>query len=849
MQRRSLAVLLALAASGAFAQDAEPSKLERVEVVGSHLRQLEQEGASPVLIYRRDDIEASGATRIGDFLQTLPIAGFDGLHDRNTAFSPFLGVSALSLRGLGPGATLVLLNGRRVAAYGIALDNDATFVDLNSLPLAAVERVEVLRDGASAIYGADAIGGVVNIVLRRDFQGAEAGLRLGAADNDSWRRYGSLSLGAGDLARDRYNAFIVIDALHQQATALTSREFSRSNDQRPRGGDDLRSPFSTPPTVRLSDSLPMPGVGCPPERIGVAIAGGGGGRGAACLFDFAPYTVLLPRVDRLGALGVGTFAATSSLKLFAEVAASRTRTFARLTPAPIDTQLAASLPTNPYGQNADIRWRPLDIGSRESETTINFGSAPVGAEGAWSGWDWTVATGASRVATDVGSGNFLGNSAALAALNAGSLNPFVESNDPALLATLRMNALDRYLGTTGFMQGKATTDLAQLAHGPLQFALGVEHRRDRFSTALDTLTLAGEIGATSGAVTSDSAGRRSVDAAFAELLWPLLPGVEAQFAARRDRDSDFGSATSPKVAIRWQPAKGLLLRASAGRGFLPPSLPQIHKPLLVEESPGYNDPIRCPATGSPDDCDFAGDRHSQQGNPELKPERSRQTSVGIVFEPLPGCSAGVDVWRIRHLDKIAFGADYIVQHEDLFPGRVVRAEPTPEDIVAGLPGLIVEVRDTYINLASREVRGADVELKGRWGALQLNGLASYLARFTDRISPATDPEDQAGLDGHPRWRASLGASWRRASWQVGVNARYIGHYVGIGPPRNTPRRIASWTAFDLHTGWSGARDDVNLGIVNLADRDPPFRDVALGYDSAVHDPLGRQWWLAWRHRF
>jgi iron complex outermembrane receptor protein len=190
-----------------------------------------------------------------------------------------------------------------------------------------------------------------------------------------------------------------------------------------------------------------------------------------------------------------------------------------------------------------------------------------------------------------------------------------------------------------------------------------------------------------------------------------------------------------------------------------------------------------------------------------------------------------------------------VQHEDLFPGRVVRADPTPADIAAGLPGRIVEVRDTYINLASRDVRGVDVELKGRLGAMKLNALASYLARFTDRVSPVVEPDEQAGLDGHSRWRANFGASWQRAAWNFGVNTRYIGHYVGFGPPRDTPRRIASWTALDLHAGWSGTRDELTLGIVNLADRDPPFRDTALGYDPAVHDPLGRQWWMSWRHRF
>ena len=309
--------VLALAVSGepARAQDAALQQLERVEIVGSHLKRVDREGPAPVSTYTRDAIEASGAARLGDFLLTLPFVGAGGFDDRSTVFSTGLeGTAAVSLRGLGPGATLVLLNGRRLAAYGF-VEDDGAFVDLNSLPLAAVERVEILRDGASAIYGADAIGGVVNIVLRRDFAGAEATARVGQSTRGDARRvYASASLGAGDLDADRYNAFVTIDAQRQDAVPMVARSFSRSADQRHRGGFDGRFPTSSPPTIQLPGGDPFAAHDCPPDRVVPAFIGTV--HGTFCSFDPNLYNPLMTQIERVGAT-LPTCASTRSSRSIA----------------------------------------------------------------------------------------------------------------------------------------------------------------------------------------------------------------------------------------------------------------------------------------------------------------------------------------------------------------------------------------------------------------------------------------------------------------------------------------------------------------------------------------------------
>ena len=848
---RQCCALLAFASPTAViaqAAEAEPQRLDKVEIVGSHLKRVEQEGPTPISIYRRDEIEASGAMRLSDFLLALPIASAGSFDDRATGFGFHTGAAALSLRGLGPGATLVLLNGRRIAAYGLALDNDDTFVDLNSLPLAAVDRVEVLRDGASAIYGADAIGGVVNIVLRRDFAGAETTLRAGQSSRgDARRKYASATVGAGDLAKDGYNAFVTIDGLRQDATLFAAREFSRSADQRPRGGSDWRSARSFPPTVRLPDADPMAGPGCPPERVATSPFV----RGSFCLFDPNSYVYLLPQVERSGALAVGSLAPAPALRLYGELAINRTRTDSQTAPSPVQTVVPAAAPTNPFGQDATVFWRPVDAGPRRAEVVIEFERAVAGAQGAWREWDWDVGGGTNRIRTEYALVNQLRSSAVLAALDAGTLNPFISTNDPTVLASVKTDALDRYEGRSSFVQAKASSELVQLSEGPLALAVGIESRRESFSTQLDPLTLAGDIAGTPGAGTADAAASRNVGAAFVEFNWPAAKGLEIQLAARYDRYSDFGSNTSPKVALRWQPAKAVLLRASVGRGFLPPSLQQLNKPRTDEF--GVVDPVRCPVTMSIDDCGDGG-LHSRQGNPELKAEHSRQHNLGIVLEPVTGWTASVDVWRVAHLDKIAFGGDTILANESAFPGRVVRAPPTAEDLALGLPGAIVEFRDTYINVASRDVRGADLELKGRlpaqpWGMVTLNAFVSYLERFVEHVTPQDPANNKAGFDALPRLRAQLGMSWQRAQWQLDINSRFIASYRYISSADDSERTVASWTAFDLSAGWRGSRDHVWFVMQNVGDRAPPFRDQFYGYDPLVHDPLGRFVSLSWRHSF
>jgi iron complex outermembrane receptor protein len=652
--------LAVLPCAPAQAGEEEP---QRVEIVGSHLKRPEQEGPTPITIYRRDDIEARGATLLSEFLLSLPFAGAGSFDDRANIFSFHTGTAAISLRGLGPSATLVLLNGRRIAAYGLSLDDRRTFVDLNSIPMAAIDRIEVLRDGASAIYGADAIGGVVNIVLRGDFRGAEASVLAGrSTQGGAGKRYASVSIGTGDSASDGHNVLLIVDALKQDELRMSERAFSSSADLRPRGGVDTRSLFSVPPTVEI-DGVPQPGIGCPPERVVPDPLIGG----SYCVFDPNPYASLLPQTERIGALAAGSQAMAGSLRMYTELALNRTLTKHGIAPMPVVFLVPAAAPANPYGRDVGVYWRVLDLGQRRTESTVDFARAVAGIQGewgTWQTWEWDLAVGAATVGTRFSKLNHASSRQVESLVASGALNPFAGGSAPETLSSVGIGGIDRYRGSSRHVLASARSELVQLTHGALAMALGVERRRESFSVVPDPKVIEGDL---AGALDSQEGAQRSIDAAFVEVAAPLGRHVEMQLAARHDRYSDFGSSTSPKIAVRWQPSRRLMLRASAGTGFLPPSLQQIHAPEGSLFIPNV-DRIRCPVTHSPSDCGSRGILTLLGNSTDLKAETSRQHNIGIVVEPTPGVSVGFDAWHIRHRGKIDMAIGYVLENEALFPG-------------------------------------------------------------------------------------------------------------------------------------------------------------------------------------
>src|SRR5574337_83563 len=794
----SISFCLVAGVAPSLAQETD-SAAQRIVVTGSQIPRIDAETALPVQVISRQEIERSGALSVEEVVGRISanVLGTNqamGVGDFNRP-----GYSGVSLRGFGERSTLVLLNGRRIANYGFS-DESGIGVDLNAIPLAAIDRIEVLTDGASAIYGSDAVAGVVNFILRRDFRGAQIDVERAQpqASGGGARQRETATLGIGDVASDGFNVFGVVDHQRQQALAARDRAFAATT-YRPEQGLDRTVPGSFPANLAgpVRGSYLNPAA---PACTADTVSKQGG-----CFYDAGRRIDILPHTDNLSLLLRGTLALPNRDEAYVELLSSRQETHYKTSATPINRAFYSSHPdwvippSSPYyptnlGLTGDIvnpLYRTLPLGSRADDISTYNVRALLGWRGSAAGWslDAAVMRSTGRSSDRYG-GGYVDASRLSDAFATGLINPFGDSgpDGDALLASTRLAGVGREARST--LQSadlRASRDLGRWGGGTATLGVGVEARRE----TLDDHTTELAALAAGGAFQAPKTGAREAQALYAELALPIVPTLDAQLALRVDRYSDFGTSTSPKVALRWQPSKQLLLRASAGRGFRAPSLPELYAAQLRPEFE-VEDPKRCPVTGLDSDC-FASVPHVVGGNPALQPETSRQASFGVLLEPVPGGTIGLDGWLLRLDHTItALGDTIVLDGNDRYEGKnIVRGAVDPA--FPNLPGPIVRLIEINENVGRQTGSGVDVNLRYRT-------TPSAIGRFTLQLSGSC-------VDG-------------------------------------LPRQVSPYQLWDAQLGWSGfANWMLVVGIKNLFDRGPPFSNQTdffqSGYDPRYADPRGR----------
>ncbi|MGH6624671.1 MAG: TonB-dependent receptor plug domain-containing protein, partial [Burkholderiaceae bacterium] len=753
--RSCLAALWPLTSGLALAQSdssgGAPQTLDRVLVTGSHIRQTDVEGALPVQVITREEIQRSGVTTVEQLLERVPanVNPFNAALTIGNGGNP--GLSSANLRGLGGGSTLVLLNGRRLGNYAF----DGESVDLNSIPLAAIERVEVLKDGASAIYGTDAIAGVINFILRKDYQGAEISGNFAATQHGGGNEgQVNLTVGYGDPMRDGFNVFASLGYQKQQALRAIDRDFARTA-YRPEQGINGLNPLVFPSNVfdRSTGRIlnPTAAAGClPPTAIPTRVFGGNFEADAlACGYDFAAAIDLLPEIERTSALVRGTWRLNADLDLFAEALLGRNRLEAAIAPNPIPPMTAfgplrypaggpyyptAFAAANGLAGDLMISFRATELGPRTNTTTSDTQRYVLGAEGRVAGWDYNVAAVYNaNQQENAYSGSFVYANRIIPAMATGLINPWGPSGPEgsALLASTTYSGTPQKAdGTTSLINAFASREIANLPAGPLALALGAEARRERLSYDWDPEVLSGNspLGDQLRAI-SDS---RSVYSLFGELNVPIVRGLDAQLAVRFDDYSDFGSTTNPKIALRWQPLSSLLLRGSWGKGFRAPPLYSLSEPTTASGLSLIEDPVRCPVTDAIDDCEAIVNVY-YGGNPDLQPETSTQWNVGFVWEPVRGLSLGADYWAIEQKGIIQMlPEEDLLRYHQRFPDRIVRGPVDPN--YPNLPGPIVSIDASPLNLGTTQTSGIDVFFNWTapaqdWGQVRVGMQGTYVRQW------------------------------------------------------------------------------------------------------------------------
>lgn len=904
----------------------EPNVLQRVEITGSSIKRIDAETALPVQVVTRRDIERSGVTSVEQLLQTISSASsMGGTVGATGAGSSTYGLSSISLRGLGEERTLVLVNGRRLAPF--ASGGGAT-VNVNSIPLAAIERVEILKDGASSVYGSDAVAGVVNFILSKAFHGIELSAKLGQPTRSGGGDSAGASIvaGFGELAKDRFNVTLTASVEREKSLASKDRSFARTGNVPPfldsgaTGQGNIEGAYTpgsgAPYTPAQEATRPQTGFGTSPGRgYGNPLAATGQcatinmyaspfptSKGAPfCSFDSSAFLDLTPERE-LGTLsGNFTFRLNEQHEAFSDLLFSRSVVTTTIQPSPLRRSFLVTdnlfyttgvdpvvliRPNNPnyqiaanylnaqgfgsiVGQPLAVTARVFDFGQRSQKAEADQSRLTAGLRGSLLAQDYEVALShnESKVRETLPSGYFSQVAFSRVANAADSdYNPWsltqsdefrrrlaaanVQYTGDSLRAKSKSTAVD----------GKLTGDLFQAPAGASQYAVGLQYRTENYVLDPSAAYLTGDIAGLGGAQPGVDV-KRKIGSAFAELSVPLLKTLEANASVRYDKYSLVGKATTYKSSVRWAPIKAVVVRASLGTGFRAPTLQDLFEPQALGTSEQFTDPA-------------TGESNLQVpsvtgGNPLLKPEKSRQRSIGLVLSPIENLTIGVDWFGIKMTDTI------LEPSAQLVVSRFRSGDPSyAGQVTLDANGGIASIRQNLQNTGALDVAGIDVDIKYRLklaaSRVDFSFNGTYMDKFNE-TTPGGDISRKVGTivdpNGDPvigadeggvvlRWKHVLSATWVTGPWAVTLAQNFAKGYEDGRRQLDGERHfVPDFATYDAHVSYEGFKNwRLGLGVRNLLDRDPPLHVPASnqfqsGYDVTQYDPRARFVYMSATYKF
>lgn len=942
--RRAIQLVLATSASLPFtqvsvAQDQaaadQPSELGTQVVTGSRIRRVDLETASPVYTLDRSTIEQTGVTTLGDLIQSVPsIAGAATNPQVNNGGGD--GSSNVSLRGLGSSRTLVLLNGRRLGALSQA--NGA--VDVNLIPINMVERVEILKEGAGAIYGSDAIAGVVNFITRTDYEGSEVSLDYGVSkEDDGERKSASLSWGTSS---DRGGIILGANYNQQDGVSAGDRDFAKDALYLYGVYGVFSGGSSRTPTGRISFTAGSPlatqfGCGSVTRIDGTA---GDSLDDFRCftaddLYNYQPLNLVLTPQERGSVFTFANYDLTEGVEVFAEVIHNYTTSGFQIAPLPFDSRadnvvLASNSIFNPFGiefggQNpgpSGLRpnavWRLESLGNRRSDVDSTTDQINIGLRGniGASSWSWDVYGGYGRLDQDIAVDGYLFQPSLQSAfgpsfLNAGvptcgtpsapilnctPVNPFNLSDPDQLLALGRISAgySQKYKYTTKMASANVNGELFQMPAGPVQAAVGIEHRDQEGRFGIDFVTVAEPPLFQTCLLASETCsgpakGDFDVSEGYAELFFPLMADAPAAKAlnltigARYSDYSTFGTSTNGVAKLEYRPVSDLLVRASYAEVFRAPTVFDLFG-APTSDAAQLNDPCvaltQAQVTANPNlalacvnvvrDGSYTQDNSQISGlvigNNDLDAETGEVLTFGFVYEPgfAQGLSFTVDFWNYEINDVITpldvqFAMDTCVASGSPdFCGLITRFSD----------GQIQVFEEPTVNLGSLETAGVDIGTKWRLrntpvGDFLMTLDTTYIESYDSTPIEGQPVQGKAGyfdrqFGNFARWRGILGFGWSYQDFDALATTRYVSKvklFDPDGAPGVQPDLVIDPQYYvDLTVGYTFMKSTkISLGVENVGNELPPimFQNNVLNANTDVntYDTMGRFYWGRVSHKF
>jgi iron complex outermembrane receptor protein len=841
------------------ATSADASKLDRVEIVGSNIKRSNVSAQSTQIeTYRTEDFAKKGATSAQDIVNSLA-SSQASIVGASSVGSDTAGASYANLRNLGAQYTLVLVDGRRVANQPGGTGGYA--VDLNAIPVEAIERVDVLKDGASAIYGTDAIGGVINFITKKNYQGANATVSYSKPTSSGGGMEKSVAIGGGigDLNNDGWNLQGTFGISKSEALMASGRNSTVSSNP------------------QWSSNSPGNYIGFKSDSDGQLLnpnypnCTGGGSVGYAngtgyCRENTSKYLSLEPEVSRWSATAKATKRVFDDSEFSLQYLHNETKTTATMAPTPMagGVSLPNTSPYYPVGEPGyvdangntvvDLYGRTVDAGSRIQGYKTTMDRLQSNLEGTLAGWDYKAGIGYSEsMGESTLKSGWINSSALQSALDDGSFNPFGSNstnvwNSLSLTGLLNKSTMKMY--TADY---KMSREILPLPGGNMAVAFGSEIRREDLDSVVNT-GLAKNAMSTGEEDSQSTKGGRTVYAFYGETLLPVMKGLEFNPAVRFDHYSDFGDTVNPKISFKATPVKQVMFRGSASTGFRAPTLYDMYSPMYTTYTgDSYSDPLGCPSGSGTSAACQATQQHLQYGgSTNLKPEKTFSTSIGTVITPVKSFMASADLWTTVIRNQIG-----------VLPEAAVFGDPVKYAnlLVPDANGNLAYAKTLTANLG--DVRTSGVDLAASWrlpssflGNFVLSSNSTYTRFYQYQLEKGGAWINNLGVNSNNtvvfRWKTNTTLDWSRGDWSATLGANYLSGYTDANP-KNQGHVVPSLLLWNGSVSYNWNKQATfTLGARNLFDKQPLFSNQThtfqTGYDPRYSDIYGRTIFLTMSYK-
>ena len=828
----------------------EEEKIDRITVTGTFIKRQHGDQASPVKIIDAEKLAQEGNISLADITMNIPSNVGSEVQANIFRQNFSAGTAPMNLRGLGLGSTLVLIDGRRItqsAAYG---QDGSSFVDINTIPSVMLKRLEILKDGAAATYGSDAVAGVANFLTKDDFTGLEIS--------------GAYQKTTDGPQKDQDLGFLWGTELENTNIVFGANFFKRSSlpavdraftDPDSNGGIGF-SAAGQPGNYVLANT---PGLTPDPS----CEAAGGFMRGTLCRFNYIIYNELFVPETRLQSMLNITHSFEDS-ELYFSLLVTRNTVDGQILPpslptvisgTPSNPAIAATHPNNPFGDDVVVAIaRPFGANSSAGviDRDNNTNRLVLGLKGDIGKWYYDLAYQHSTNDYSFNYPDILRTRYAAALKGQGGpnndqyFNPFgLSVNSQEVIDDIKADAYVDGTATLQTIDFVATSDLWVMDGGDVTIAIGSQLRRESldidFSADFESFDLAFLVGST------DYSPTRNVYSLFSEILLPLSDDLELQIAARYENYSDFGSSFDPKIAIRWSISDNLIVRSSASTAFRTPSLLQGYGSLAaVNDFPGSQ--FRADLT---------------RGNLDLDNEEAEIFNLGMIFKPIEELSITLDYWRFDYEQVITkenaqnIFADWAANGSSCADTRIKLAASSPA--TGNCSSGFIAVNTNFFNAANMFTDGIDFSLEYRKETQA--GTFNFGINMTKLLSLDIVESDGGKIDAvgkrnyynfarsNQDLRGNINLNWQHNSHSAAVNLHYIGSYINDQDEENPT--IESHTTVDMQYSYAFEDMGLNLtvGLLNAFDKEPPHVLTNFGFDTQTHDPRGRIAYLRFKQSF